>query len=69
MKHAKQNLLALQKSEGQAATKTYHVEFREMHYIPDTPFNDKASSYWDEGKSLAAQLIAKGNPLKHNKSY
>jgi hypothetical protein len=64
-------LLALQlkKSEVQAAIKNNYVGFREMYYIPNTPFNDKASSYWDEGKSLAAHLLAKGNPLKHNKLY
>lgn len=61
--------LQLQNSEVQAATKNNHMGFREMYYIPNTPFNDKASSYWDKGKSLAAQLIAKGNPLNFNKLY
>jgi hypothetical protein len=55
--------LDIQKSELEAATisKGY---FRQLAYSPNKPFDDKASNYWDEGKSLAAQLLAKGNPLK-----
>ena len=61
--------LQLQKSEVKAATKNTYMFFSEMSYIPDTPFDGKASSYWDEGKSLAAQLLAKGNPLKYKRLH
>ncbi len=58
--------LELQKTELEAATisKGYYSQ---LAYIPNEPFNDKASNYWDQGKSLAAQLLAKGNPLRIKK--
>jgi len=55
--------LDLQKIELDAATISRGY-YRQLSHNPSKPFDDKASNYWDEGKSLAAQLLAKGNPLK-----
>lgn len=58
--------IELQKNEIEAATIS-RGPYRQMAYLPNKPFDDKASNYWDEGKSLAAQLLAKGNPLRNKK--
>lgn len=59
--------LELQKSELEGARITKGA-YSVLAYLPNHPFNDKASKNWDEGKSLAAQLLAKGNPLKSKKA-
>ena len=39
-----------------------------LAYAAQSPFDEKAITFWNECESLVAQLFAKGNPLKTQKS-